>query len=258
MILSFEQPSSLDVVRFWNLIASRTVRGSGMHYTTGWIGAFYFWDQDGHAKYAQSNGNSVDGVAYPRLDLDKVPVSIATVPVKIDDNGVMYDCTFLAGSFGIRAVQFNEKDLAQGPAVGESRVKVQKGGAYGKKGHKEIDILGAASGASSEWDTNKVQKEIEALEATLDEPSEEDQDKVQKEIDALEAVLEASSDEDEEDGAASAEVAEPGALTMIQPLSGWLLYENDGTSSRPREVTPSRLREVVSSRRWRWWPWGTR
>ncbi|RCI08646.1 hypothetical protein L249_4790 [Ophiocordyceps polyrhachis-furcata BCC 54312] len=103
MILSFEQPSSTDVNCFWNTIISEVFQGSGMNYLTGWLSAFCFWDQSGKARSNFGQNAVLDDVCYPRINTNDVPGGFASVPVTVDDNGHVYDCTMIAGSVGMLA-----------------------------------------------------------------------------------------------------------------------------------------------------------
>lgn len=110
MILSFESPDSFQVIEFWNTIVHKVSLFSGTDYFTGWLTAFCFWDEDGKAKYISDNNQMFGGVAYPRVDVDKVPAGYASVPISVDDDGDAYEATMVAGSVGIiasssRAVQ---------------------------------------------------------------------------------------------------------------------------------------------------------
>ena len=102
-IRSFEEPEHEEVVRFWNTIATRNPMSSGTPYYTGWITAFCFWDDEGRAKPRNSR-NNLGGVIYPTVDVDKVPVGFARVPVKIDNYGTIINSYMVAGSMGIQAM----------------------------------------------------------------------------------------------------------------------------------------------------------
>ncbi|KAM5349430.1 hypothetical protein ACJ41O_005935 [Fusarium nematophilum] len=162
MIMSFEEPSSPQVVEFWNKIATRNPMFSGSDYLSGWIGAFCYWDEEGRAKNRRTKEVVLDGVSYPTVDIDEVPIGCGTVPVTVDDNGVIYKCTMLAGSLGIQAFP-----LAQGEAAAEDR-------------------------------------------SNTDKPAPE---------------------------------TEPPALNVIQPLSGWLMYDNEPApgfeGTRPQWTFPT-------------------
>nr|RBQ97115.1 hypothetical protein FVER53263_14007 [Fusarium verticillioides] len=107
MIMSFEKPEDAKVKRFWNTIATRNSMGSGTDYITGWITAFCFWDEEGKPKY-RSQTDVLAGVAYPSVDIDKVPLGVASVPVEINDNGNIISSKMVAGSFGIQATTMTQ------------------------------------------------------------------------------------------------------------------------------------------------------
>ena len=104
-IKSFDEPASKDTVNFWQRIADYEWGGSGPSYYSGWITAFCFWDEDGKSLHAipSRRGKTLrlDGVAYHRLDTDKVPPGYSSVPVTVIDNGVSFDAMMVAGSVGI-------------------------------------------------------------------------------------------------------------------------------------------------------------
>ncbi|KAH9905129.1 hypothetical protein F4778DRAFT_695221 [Xylariomycetidae sp. FL2044] len=112
---SFDEPTDPEVISFWNRIADRT-GGSGPFYMSGWITAFCFWDADGKCLYTDPHGPvdtrghgrtnpgcDLDGVLFHRVDTTDIPAGFASVPVKVDDNGVVYKTKMVAGSMGIRA-----------------------------------------------------------------------------------------------------------------------------------------------------------
>lgn len=70
MVLSFENPTSDEVVHFWNIIVHRNRRGSGTDYLSGWLAAFCFWDEDGKAKRVSEANIQFGNVAYPTVDID--------------------------------------------------------------------------------------------------------------------------------------------------------------------------------------------
>ncbi|KAL6411671.1 hypothetical protein AUP68_05388 [Ilyonectria robusta] len=129
MILSFREPTNPEVISFWNRIATRDERMSGQDYLSGWITAFCYWSAEGQAQYPYTEEDSVekeddsvnkflqdskfghylegcvlDGVVYAKVDTEDVPSGFATVPVTVDDNGTMHECTMLAGFFGIQGL----------------------------------------------------------------------------------------------------------------------------------------------------------
>ena len=115
-VRSFDFPDSSETKDFWQKIADLSAGGSGPRYLSGWITAFCFWDADGKSMYAP-HGESPSGTGRRRaraaaccLDdtlyhivKDKmIPSGHSSVPVKVDDNGVIYETIMVAGSMGIR------------------------------------------------------------------------------------------------------------------------------------------------------------
>ncbi len=126
---SFKSPEVQETKDFWQNIAHQS-GGSGPHYLCGWITAFCFWDQDGKSMYARNGGPSgkvklegfgarnpgcqLGDTLYHKVDLDNIPSGCTSVPVKVDDNGTLYETCMVAGSVGIRAT-------SSGGLLGESR-----------------------------------------------------------------------------------------------------------------------------------------
>ncbi|KAM0228204.1 hypothetical protein ACHAP5_012007 [Fusarium lateritium] len=111
MILSFEQPTDARVLNFWNTIATKNPVGSGTPFISGWITAFCFWDDKGKATRRRVH-KMFDGVSYPTIKINKVPVGFAAVPVKINDNGNCFKSIMLAGSLGIQALPISAASQA--------------------------------------------------------------------------------------------------------------------------------------------------
>lgn len=101
-IRSFENPEDKKVVDFWTKIIADTSNGSGWESFRGWITAFCFWDQDGKKLVASVDGSLLwEGMIFERMDIEKVPVGYASVPVRIDDNGDVWHSRMTAGSVGM-------------------------------------------------------------------------------------------------------------------------------------------------------------
>jgi hypothetical protein len=64
----------------------------------------------------------IDGVAYHHVDMDRVPSSVADVPVKLWDNGETFDTVMMAGLVGTRLssspVAFDGKPDTLSPVAG--------------------------------------------------------------------------------------------------------------------------------------------
>ncbi|KAF4451718.1 DUF4419 domain protein [Fusarium austroafricanum] len=180
MILSFEQPDDAKVTRFWNTIATQNPVGSGTDYITGWITAFCFWDDQGKAK-RRFQKDVLDGVAYPSVDIDSVPLGVASVPVKINDNGNMISSKMVAGSFGIQASTKTQDTSPEETSSTRDRLRTRI--------------------------RNLVSSQQESPEAS-------------------------SSDSE---------------LNAIQPLSGWLMYEDEAKeATEAREAKKKALRDELA------------
>jgi hypothetical protein len=83
--------------------------------TIGWITAFCYWSEEGEslAKTSKSQQRTkLSGVIEPQLELDgakfhrvdtyDLPSGFASVPVEIDDMGVLYHAILVAGSVGLK------------------------------------------------------------------------------------------------------------------------------------------------------------
>lgn len=115
-VLSFERPNSPEVLDFWNRCAHKHFMGSGPEYLSGWISVFCFWNEDGRRLYRdqiypvssdefkrRNTDLSLDDALARRIDTDEVPSAYASVPVRVNDNGNIYETMMLAGLVGIQA-----------------------------------------------------------------------------------------------------------------------------------------------------------
>lgn len=134
-VKSFDDPTSKEVIDFWQRIAHVDAGGSGPTYYSGWITAFCFWDQDGkplikdlEARRKEGKNGSWEASTYPELILDgavyhqvdsiDVPEGFSSVPVKINDNGVKLDALMIAGSVGINVTSSGEKLALEDNKIG--------------------------------------------------------------------------------------------------------------------------------------------
>jgi len=109
-IETFQSPDSEGVLDFWQKIAHEYNMGSGPTELSGWITAFCMWDSNGKLLFrgrgskAQDQGKPgvFDAGAYHRVDISDVPPGYGSVPVKVDDNGDLFDATMVAGSMAIK------------------------------------------------------------------------------------------------------------------------------------------------------------
>lgn len=128
-VRSFDEPTSIEIINFWQQIADYQVGGSGADYISGWLTAFCFWDERGNCTHPLLKVGSsgycrlhLDGVGYASLDFDDVPPGWATVPLEIDwdeygpEGAIIHKCRMLAGSVGMTPF------LSQ-PAEGENETE---------------------------------------------------------------------------------------------------------------------------------------
>ena len=99
---AYDNPKSLELRAFWNKVASFEEFGSGSTSLSGWITAFCFFSNKGSriALDRTSDQLVLDGVSYPKIDRQDIPLGFAEVDVKLDDNGEEFDTTIVAGSVG--------------------------------------------------------------------------------------------------------------------------------------------------------------
>lgn len=109
IILSFTEPSSPVVQKFWNSVADEQ-SGSGFHIYSGWIAAFCFWDVEGKAQLGRRSRGDEPCLA---IDSSDIPVGFCSVPVTVNDNGDIINCTMIAGSVGIQARQMDVSSEVQ-------------------------------------------------------------------------------------------------------------------------------------------------
>ena len=107
-VKSFEEPTSDDTISFWQRIAHYHNNFSGPSYYSGWITAFCFWREDGRSLY-HCPELELDGVKYHTVESDEVPPGYSSVPVKVDDNGDLFDSTMVAGSVGINCTSSGDE-----------------------------------------------------------------------------------------------------------------------------------------------------
>lgn len=101
-VMSFDDPSNPAVLEFWGKIAHYQM-GSGSPSLSGWITAFSFWDNQGNPLYHPAKSVcELDGTLQNYVDMDDISNGFVSVPVKVDDNGIIYCTKMVAGSVGIR------------------------------------------------------------------------------------------------------------------------------------------------------------
>ncbi|KAI9927222.1 hypothetical protein MW887_003608 [Aspergillus wentii] len=124
-IATFDNPTSDKVRHFWNKCAHRIPGGSGPSFLSGWVTAFCFWNEDGKCLYPHTFGWDeagclLDGVKYHKVNIDEIPVGYSSVPVKVDEFGVIHEAMMVAGMVGIRASSSGEVIQKSGKAALDS------------------------------------------------------------------------------------------------------------------------------------------
>lgn len=68
---------------------------------------------------SRNPGCCLDGTLYHRVDIDSIPSGHSSVPVKVDDDGDVYNTMMVAGSMGIRVTSSGEAldDTDTGPGL---------------------------------------------------------------------------------------------------------------------------------------------
>jgi Domain of unknown function (DUF4419) len=114
-VRTFDDPASAEIIEFWQQVVSEHHQGSGSSFYDGWITAFCFWGEDGTCKYDREvfmwdplPDLILDGVRYHKVDIDGVPPGWTAVPVKVEDNGYIFNATMVAGSVGIKCASSRE------------------------------------------------------------------------------------------------------------------------------------------------------
>ncbi|KAH7348321.1 hypothetical protein BKA65DRAFT_525548 [Rhexocercosporidium sp. MPI-PUGE-AT-0058] len=127
-VMSFDEPDSEGTRDFWQKIAHYSGGGSGPKYLSGWITAFCFWGRDGNsffqARVNPSEGDEMytmmastpilqlDDARYHRVDTEAVPPGWASVPVQLDDDGLITKCVMIAGLMGTKYSSSDELNEA--------------------------------------------------------------------------------------------------------------------------------------------------
>ncbi|EPS38131.1 hypothetical protein H072_8118 [Dactylellina haptotyla CBS 200.50] len=117
-VACFDNPESEDIKNFWQTVVNRQGGGSGPRYLGGWITAFCFWSGKGDVQYRTDVsiwGNkartlTLDGQLYGLVDTNDVVGGYASVPVELNDNGVKFNTTMIAGMVAIESRPKVERD----------------------------------------------------------------------------------------------------------------------------------------------------
>lgn len=122
---TFDNPEGEKTKDFWQHIAHYSGGGSGPTYLSGWITAFCFWGPKGRCFHrpghnpgpkSEMDGGmgsptpvlQLDATRYHRIETSDVPNAWTSVPVTLDDNGVISYCIMGAGLVGFSAKKRGE------------------------------------------------------------------------------------------------------------------------------------------------------
>ncbi|TFK66158.1 hypothetical protein BDN72DRAFT_844710 [Pluteus cervinus] len=126
-------------IEFWGRMVDRHINGSGPTYLTGWITAFCFWDVEGKRLHNTSPKSKaefekqfefgeavatsparriavvddswmgmqlcIDGQYYGSVEDTSIPRAYCDCPVKLNDNGVVFNTTMIAGHMATAVIQ---------------------------------------------------------------------------------------------------------------------------------------------------------
>ncbi|KAK3356328.1 hypothetical protein B0T25DRAFT_578652 [Lasiosphaeria hispida] len=124
MLLSFDEPTSDAVLKFWRAIASwerprYQMSGGPSRHLSGWITAFCFWTAKGHRNYGlrdEDTVRSLDDVRYLPLAPDAKVAGWASVPVTVKSvtTGEQRKCRMVAGSVGMKPGKHTDLSVSLG------------------------------------------------------------------------------------------------------------------------------------------------
>ncbi|KAK6955238.1 hypothetical protein Daesc_002869 [Daldinia eschscholtzii] len=117
-IRTFDEPTSPEVKSFWSRMVDWQ-GGSGVDYFSGWITAFTFWKANGECFYnspqgpvrksgTQNVGCDLDGTLFHIIDMNDMANAFCSVPVTVDDNGVVHKTKMVAGTIGLAVCSSGE------------------------------------------------------------------------------------------------------------------------------------------------------
>ncbi|PFH54119.1 hypothetical protein AMATHDRAFT_135684, partial [Amanita thiersii Skay4041] len=112
-VTAYDNPDSLENLDFWNRVGHIYSQGSGPRYLEGWITAFCVFNHEGSrigsANYSKTRKPlSLDGMEYPRIDSNDIPLGYGEVEVELDDNGKVFETIIVAGQVGLMVCNNNQ------------------------------------------------------------------------------------------------------------------------------------------------------
>lgn len=109
---SFQDPTSIRIVEFWNRMISAQHLSSGSGGDSvdydGWVSAFCFWNVQGenlndrHTQLRGGRGYNFDGVIYQTINSREIPPGYASLPTKVGHDGKELGYIMIAGSVGMQ------------------------------------------------------------------------------------------------------------------------------------------------------------
>ncbi|GAM21970.1 hypothetical protein SAMD00019534_051450 [Acytostelium subglobosum LB1] len=102
--------------KWWNQIANYVGGGSGPTWVSGWIGVFMVFNDEGKwqgdMKKVQFWNQEIKS-EWPLVDTSDIPKGYVSCPLKIDDNGTMYDTEIYAGHLVSKLINDNTTIVPQ-------------------------------------------------------------------------------------------------------------------------------------------------
>lgn len=100
LIATFQAPESAETKLFWQSIVDVHPQASGSTTYSGWITAFWYWNEKGQCLHDRPQSWR-DDEGRVRLTLDQVPMGFIKAPVTLLDDGVKIPTEMLAGSVAV-------------------------------------------------------------------------------------------------------------------------------------------------------------
>lgn len=157
-IESFHDPTSKNVVQFWDRMVSDECSNSGA--CGGWISAFCFWSEQGenlndrHIQFRGGRGYNLDGMVYHTIASDEIPPGYAYLPVKVNDDGNKVATIIVAGSLGTKYTSSDGASAGSGAGL-DSVNPVSGWGMFVKKGGADETAKASEAGPGNSADESE-------------------------------------------------------------------------------------------------------